>query len=212
MITEDIAFSAADAEPDPPRSRVSDLLMEIASAEGERVTVDEILSRLDDRSFGFVLLLLGLLCCLPQPPFGTIVVGAVLVLVRASADYRAARAVDPAGAAPSRPASLHLPRRGQSAGPHAEAGGACLPSAGIVADRRPVRAVGGTADGRLWHRDRLADSGHRQRAPRHRGRHHLAQPDRTRWLHDRCRRLFWSRLTPADRRPGRRGRAGNLLT
>lgn len=66
---------------DVERTRASDVLLRIADSAEERVSVDEILFRLDDRSFGFVLLLLGLLACMPQPPGGTIIVGAVLMLV-----------------------------------------------------------------------------------------------------------------------------------
>lgn len=63
------------------RERASDVLLRIGGEAGERVSVDEILSHLDDRSFGFVLLLLGLLSCMPQPPGATIVIGAVMMLV-----------------------------------------------------------------------------------------------------------------------------------
>jgi Uncharacterized ABC-type transport system, permease components len=63
------------------RERASEVLLRIAHGSEERVSVDEILARLDDRSFGFVLLLLGLLACMPQPPGGTIVVGAVMMLI-----------------------------------------------------------------------------------------------------------------------------------
>lgn len=63
------------------RERASDVLLQIGRGSEERVSVDEVLARLDDRSFGFVLLLLGLLACMPQPPGGTIVVGAVMMLI-----------------------------------------------------------------------------------------------------------------------------------
>lgn len=66
---------------DAERERASDVLLRIGRGRGERVSVDEILSHLDDRSFGFVLLLLGLLSCMPQPPGATIVIGTVMMLV-----------------------------------------------------------------------------------------------------------------------------------
>lgn len=72
---------ARDDAEEEVRPRASEVLAKIAASGGERVSIGEILTHLDDRSFGFVLLLLGLLSCLPQPPGGTIVVGTVMMLI-----------------------------------------------------------------------------------------------------------------------------------
>lgn len=85
--------AAATAEPPPARPaedaraataarpRASDVLLAIAAEPNERLSFGELLSRLGDRTFGFVLLVLGIICVLPQPPGGTTVFGTVLVLI-----------------------------------------------------------------------------------------------------------------------------------
>jgi hypothetical protein len=56
-------------------------LREIAAAEGERVTLRDILTVLRHRAFGFTLLVFALPCCLPMPPGIPTVCGAALVII-----------------------------------------------------------------------------------------------------------------------------------
>ena len=51
----------------PKPERTSEVLREIAEAEGERVTFREIMTGLRHRAFGFTLLIFALPCCLPMP-------------------------------------------------------------------------------------------------------------------------------------------------
>jgi hypothetical protein len=63
------------------RPRASDVLLAIAGESAERLSFGELLTALGDRTFGFVLLILAIICCLPQPPGGTTIFGAVLLLI-----------------------------------------------------------------------------------------------------------------------------------
>lgn len=63
------------------RPRASDVLLAIANQPGERLSFGELLGSLGDRTFGFVLLVLGIICVLPQPPGGTTVFGIALTLI-----------------------------------------------------------------------------------------------------------------------------------
>ena len=65
----------------PLPERTSDVLREIAAAEGERVTFREILTVLRHRAFGFTLLIFALPCCLPMPPGIPTVCGVALVII-----------------------------------------------------------------------------------------------------------------------------------
>jgi hypothetical protein len=65
----------------PLPQRTSEVLRELASAEGERVTFREILLGLRHRAFGFTLLIFALPCCLPMPPGVPTVCGIALVLI-----------------------------------------------------------------------------------------------------------------------------------
>lgn len=79
----DVDGAAAAPQPaaDRARLRVSEMLTAIAEAPDERLTLGEVLGALGDRTFGFVLLVLAVICVLPQPPFGTTVFGTVLTLI-----------------------------------------------------------------------------------------------------------------------------------
>ena len=65
----------------PLPERTSEVLREIAAAEGERVTFREILTVLRHRAFGFTLLIFALPCCLPMPPGVPTVCGVALVII-----------------------------------------------------------------------------------------------------------------------------------
>ncbi len=65
----------------PLPARTSEVLRQLASAEGERVTFREILLGLRHRAFGFTLLIFALPCCLPMPPGIPTVCGFALVLI-----------------------------------------------------------------------------------------------------------------------------------
>jgi hypothetical protein len=65
----------------PLPERTSEVLREIAAAEGERVTFREILTVLRHRAFGFTLLIFALPCCLPMPPGIPTVCGVALVII-----------------------------------------------------------------------------------------------------------------------------------
>jgi hypothetical protein len=65
----------------PLPARTSEVLRELASAEGERITFREILLGLRHRAFGFTLLIFALPCCLPMPPGVPTVCGIALVLI-----------------------------------------------------------------------------------------------------------------------------------
>lgn len=63
------------------RQRASELLLAIARAPGDRLTVDELLAGLGDRTFGLLLLVLAIINVLPQPPGGSVVFGLLLALI-----------------------------------------------------------------------------------------------------------------------------------
>jgi hypothetical protein len=65
----------------PLPARTSEVLRELAYAEGERVTFREILLGLRHRAFGFTLFIFALPCCLPMPPGIPTVCGVALVLI-----------------------------------------------------------------------------------------------------------------------------------
>ena len=62
-------------------ARTSDVLTVLASQEGERLTVADIVSVLRDRAFALLVVLLGLPNCLPMPPPIPLVCGLLLLLV-----------------------------------------------------------------------------------------------------------------------------------
>ena len=65
----------------PKPERTSEVLREIAEAEGERVTFREIMTGLRHRAFGFTLLIFALPCCLPMPPGIPTVCGIAMVII-----------------------------------------------------------------------------------------------------------------------------------
>lgn len=65
----------------PLPARTSEVLHEIAYADGERVTFKEIVIGLRYRVFGFAMLVFALPCCLPMPPGIPTVCGIALVLI-----------------------------------------------------------------------------------------------------------------------------------
>jgi hypothetical protein len=65
----------------PLPARTSEVLYELAYADGERVSFGEILVGLRHRAFGFTMLLFALQCCLPMPPGIPTVCGIALVLI-----------------------------------------------------------------------------------------------------------------------------------
>lgn len=65
----------------PLPARTSEVLYELAYAEGERISVGEILLGLRHRAFGFTMLLFGLPCSFPMPPGVPTVCGIALVLI-----------------------------------------------------------------------------------------------------------------------------------
>ncbi|GJE38851.1 exopolysaccharide biosynthesis protein [Methylobacterium persicinum] len=62
-------------------ARTSDVLTVLASQEGERLTVADIVAVLRDRAFALLVVLLGLPNCLPMPPPIPLVCGLLLLLV-----------------------------------------------------------------------------------------------------------------------------------
>jgi hypothetical protein len=65
----------------PLPARTSEVLHDLATAEGERVSFGEILLRLRHRAFGFTMLVFGLPCSLPMPPGIPTICGIALVLI-----------------------------------------------------------------------------------------------------------------------------------
>ena len=65
----------------PRPERTSEVLLELAEGEGDRVTFRDILARLRHRAFGFTLLIFALPCCLPMPPGIPTVCGIALVII-----------------------------------------------------------------------------------------------------------------------------------
>ncbi|WP_280526017.1 exopolysaccharide biosynthesis protein [Methylobacterium soli] len=64
-------------------ARTSDVLTVLASQEGDRLTVGEIVAVLRDRAFALLVVLLGLPNCLPMPPPIPLICGLLLMLVAA---------------------------------------------------------------------------------------------------------------------------------
>jgi hypothetical protein len=62
-------------------ARTSQILLALASQPGERLTVRDIMSILQDRAFALLIVLLGLPNCLPMPPPIPLVCGLLLALV-----------------------------------------------------------------------------------------------------------------------------------
>ncbi|MDP4021058.1 exopolysaccharide biosynthesis protein [Methylobacterium sp. NEAU 140] len=62
-------------------ARTSDVLTVLASQEGERLTVADIVAVLRDRAFALLVVLLGLPNCLPMPPPIPLICGLLLLLV-----------------------------------------------------------------------------------------------------------------------------------
>ncbi|MFC6387770.1 exopolysaccharide biosynthesis protein [Methylorubrum zatmanii] len=62
-------------------ARTSDVLTMLASQEGERLTVGDIIAVLRDRAFALLVVLLGLPNCLPMPPPIPLVCGLVLLVI-----------------------------------------------------------------------------------------------------------------------------------
>ncbi|MCJ2021501.1 MULTISPECIES: exopolysaccharide biosynthesis protein [unclassified Methylobacterium] len=62
-------------------ARTSDVLTVLASQEGERLTVGDIVAVLRDRAFALLVVLLGLPNCLPMPPPIPLICGLLLLLV-----------------------------------------------------------------------------------------------------------------------------------
>jgi hypothetical protein len=62
-------------------ARTSQILLALASHPGERLTVRDIMSVLQDRAFALLIVLLGLPNCLPMPPPIPLVCGLLLALV-----------------------------------------------------------------------------------------------------------------------------------
>ncbi|MGU3536898.1 exopolysaccharide biosynthesis protein [Methylobacterium sp. A54F] len=62
-------------------ARTSDVLTVLASQEGDRLTVGDIVAVLRDRAFALLVVILGLPNCLPMPPPIPLVCGLLLLLV-----------------------------------------------------------------------------------------------------------------------------------
>ncbi|EIM25650.1 exopolysaccharide biosynthesis protein [Microvirga lotononidis] len=62
-------------------ARTSQILLALASQPGERLTVRQIMTVLQDRAFALLIVLLGLPNCLPMPPPIPLVCGLLLALV-----------------------------------------------------------------------------------------------------------------------------------
>lgn len=62
-------------------ARTSQILLALASQPGERLTVRDIMTVLQDRAFALLIVLLGLPNCLPMPPPIPLVCGLLLALV-----------------------------------------------------------------------------------------------------------------------------------
>jgi len=62
-------------------ARTSQILLALASQSGERLTVRDIMSVLQDRAFALLIVLLGLPNCLPMPPPIPLICGLLLGLV-----------------------------------------------------------------------------------------------------------------------------------
>lgn len=83
-------ISGREGLPEHPRTcrgslysnaRTSQILLALASQPGERLTVRDIMSVLQDRAFAVLVVLLGLPNCLPMPPPIPLVCGLLLALV-----------------------------------------------------------------------------------------------------------------------------------
>jgi hypothetical protein len=64
-----------------PALRTSEILSVLASGDGDRLTVGEIVAILRDRAFALLIVLLGLPNCLPMPPPIPLICGLLLVFV-----------------------------------------------------------------------------------------------------------------------------------
>jgi len=62
-------------------ARTSDVLTVLASQEGDRLTVGDIVAVLKDRAFALLVVILGLPNCLPMPPPIPLICGLLLLLV-----------------------------------------------------------------------------------------------------------------------------------
>jgi hypothetical protein len=70
------------AGPEPaPLARTSEVLRDLAYADGERVSFREILTGLRHRAFGFTMLIFALPCVLPMPPGIPTICGAALCII-----------------------------------------------------------------------------------------------------------------------------------
>jgi hypothetical protein len=85
--TQASACFEAAATPDrdelADRRRASQVLLAIALDASPRLSLEELLQQLGDRGFGLVLLILGLINCMPLPPGASTVFGATMMLVAA---------------------------------------------------------------------------------------------------------------------------------
>lgn len=71
-------------DPVAPRTRpekLSDLLLELAAEPGERISIRELATALEDRSFGAFMLIFALPNLIPLPPGATLVLGLPMVFV-----------------------------------------------------------------------------------------------------------------------------------
>jgi len=79
MDTDDSGTEGGPSRPLP--ARTSEVLRELAYAEGERISFRELLLVLRDRAFGFTMLVFALPCCLPMPPGIPTICGFALVII-----------------------------------------------------------------------------------------------------------------------------------
>jgi len=79
MDTDDSGTEARPSRPLP--ARTSEVLRELAYAEGDRISFREILLGLRHRAFGFTMLVFALPCCLPMPPGIPTVCGFALAII-----------------------------------------------------------------------------------------------------------------------------------
>ncbi|HEX5048775.1 MAG TPA: exopolysaccharide biosynthesis protein [Gammaproteobacteria bacterium] len=79
MDTDDAGNEARPSRPLP--ARTSEVLRELAYAEGERISFREILLGLRHRAFGFTMLVFALPCCLPMPPGIPTICGFALAII-----------------------------------------------------------------------------------------------------------------------------------
>jgi hypothetical protein len=76
-------MSADAAPPENESLRFSEVLRGLAEADGDSLSMDELIQAFGERAFGALMLTFGLLNTLPWPPGGTTIMGAPLLFITA---------------------------------------------------------------------------------------------------------------------------------